>query len=271
MPTKLTLVSYNIQDGIHEDLIVNNIHKMVAEGADIFCLQETRIIKSSFIIDRLKAELGNEWQVESFLGMDNPRTEIGLTLLWKSTNLHLQELEKVLLPKLNYVSLYERCIACVLKPVQRGAMIATFIVNGGLVRITNLHLDFKGGTSRRMSQVEYLALHLSKKSAVLHEIIAGDFNTTGGKASSKYQQNQIERLLGEDFTDAFPDLKWTFDGASVDSGRIFSGLHTLLVRFGARLYRRLDYVFLKNVDVIEAKMEKLKGSDHYPLIITLWF
>lgn len=268
MSRKITLVSYNIQDGIHEDLIVENIHKMVRNGVDIFCLQETRVIKPNFIVDRLKTELGDEWQGESFLGVANPRTEIGLTILWKSTKLNLQELEKVLLPKLNYVSLYERCITYILKPTQRGAIIATFNINGVMLRITNLHLDFKGGISRRMSQVEYLALHLSKKPTVPHEIIAGDFNTTGSKASSKKQQNQIEQLFRNDFTDAFPDLGWTFDGVSVDPERIFSSLQNLFVRLGVRLYRRLDYVFLKNIAVAEAKMEKLKGSDHYPLVIT---
>ena len=67
MSTKiLTLVSYNIQNGVYEESIIKNIHTLIAEGVDVFCLQETRVIKPKFICDRLKNELGSEWQVEYF-------------------------------------------------------------------------------------------------------------------------------------------------------------------------------------------------------------
>ncbi len=267
MAVKLKLASYNIQDGIYEDLIIQNVHRMVSEGVDIFCLQETRIIKPNFIIDRLKAELGDEWQGEYFLGVDNPRLEVGLTILWKSVKLNLQELDKFFLPKLNYVGLYDHFITSVFTPAQRGAMIATFDINGTIVRITNLHLDFKNGAARRRSQVEYLVDHLSKN-PVLHEIICGDFNTSVKNGTSKNQKNWIGQSLQNEFVDAFPDLKWTFDGASIDPTRFFSGIHKLLLRLGVRFYRKLDYIFLKNINLTNAKMEQLKGSDHYPLVIT---
>jgi len=267
MSAKLKLASYNIQDGLYEDLIVDNIHKMVSDGVDIFCLQETRIIKSDFIVERLKKELGNGWRGEYFLGIDNPRTEIGVTILWKSTKLNLQELEKIFLPKLNYVSLYDYFITSFFKPAQRGAMIATFSINGVLLRITNLHLDFKNGTARRMNQVEYLTYHLNKKPTAHHEIIGGDFNTHIPKVTLK-ERNWIISLLGNEFVDAFPNLEWTFDGASIDPKRVFSGLQKILLSLGIRFYRKLDYIFLKNIKLTDAKMENFKGSDHYPLIIT---
>lgn len=269
MPTEFKLVSYNIQDGIYEDLIIQNIHTLVDDGADIFCLQETRTIKlkPDFIVDRLKAELGNEWQGECFLGIDNPRLEVGLTILWKSTNIHLLGLEKIFLPKSNYVGLYDSLIRYFFIPAQRGAIVATFDINGIKLRIANLHLDFKQGVARRMSQVKYLAAKLGQKS-VTHEIICGDFNTSVKNDSARKQKNWVEQILGNEYVEAFPMLKWTFDGASIDPAKFFSSAHKLLLRLGLRFYRRLDYVFVKNLKTTKSKLEKLQGSDHYPLVIT---
>lgn len=267
MPVKLKLASYNIQNGVYEESIVKNIHTLVAEDVDVFCLQETRVIKQDFICERLKNELGSEWQVEYFLGDKNPRIDVGLTMIWKTAKLKLQNLEKILLPKLESLNFYERYITSVPRPPQRGAMIASFDVNGGELRITNLHLDWQGGVSQRMNQVEYLASHLRKNSNLINEIIAGDFNTIGGEKSSISQRYRIKKILKNNFIEALPDLKWTFDGASIDPARGFSNFQKLLVRFGIRFYQRLDYLFVKGIKLKEAKMEKMEGSDHYPLVI----
>ncbi len=82
-------------------------------------------------------------------------------------------------------------------------------------------------------------------------------------------KNTIKKILGNDFIEAFPDIKWTSDGASIDPAIGFSNFQKLLVRFGVRFYQRLDYLFVKGIKLKEAKMEKMmKGSDHYPLVIT---
>src|SRR3989344_3107586 len=268
MAIKLKLASYNIQNGVYEESIVKNIHTLVAEGVDVFCLQETRAIKQNFICDRLKNELGGEWQVEYFLGDTNPRIDVGLTMIWKTSKLKLKNLEKILLPKLQSLNFYERYVTSVPKPPQRGAMIASFDVNGSELRITNLHLDWQGGVSQRMNQVEYLTSHLRKKLNVINEVIAGDFNTIGREASSISQRDKIKQIFKNNFIEAFPDLKWTSDGASIDPARCFSNFQKLLVNFGMRFYQRLDYLFVKGIKLKEAKMEKMEGSDHYPLVIT---
>lgn len=267
MTRHLTLASYNIQDGIYEDLIIQNILQMAQEGVDVFCLQETRQIKEDFIIDRMKKELGNEWQTETLLGNDNPRLELGLTFLWNAKQLELTTLEKILFPKKDFVGVYDQLIRTFFTPMQRGALIAVFKKNGNLLRITNLHLDMKNGPARRLHHVAYIANHL-KKNPMKQEIICGDFNTSVTTTFGKRQKKRIEALFGNDFVDAFPDLKWTFDGASIDESTFYRHVHKLFIKAGFRLYRKLDYIFVKHVRLKSTTQNIMPGSDHYPLIIT---
>lgn len=267
MSEKLRLVSYNIQNGIHQDSILRNLGKMADENVDIFCLQEVRATQSGFIGDRLATEFGNEWEGQHFLGTDNPRIDLGLSIFWKSKRLQLIELEKVNLPKLEKLSFIEKQVTSIPKPPQRGAIITTFDVSDSPLRITNLHLDWQGGIPHRMAQLRYLVSHLKQKPDVAHEIICGDFNSTGGQDSAKKQQNEMQRILGHDFNEVFPDLNWTSDGVSIDPQRGFSKVQGFLVNLGIRFYQRLDYVFVKGITVTDTKMEKISGSDHFPLVV----
>lgn len=268
MKRTLTLTSYNIQDGLYEDQIVQNIIDMVQEGVDIFCLQETRLIKNDFIVDRMKKELGTQWQSESFLGTDNPKLELGLTILWQSKKLHLLKLEKMLFPKNNYVGVYDKLIRSFFTPMQRGALIASFDIGGVTARITNLHLDMKNGGSRRLNHIAYLTTYL-KKYPVKHEIVCGDFNTSVTTTLGKRQKKRVEELLGNEFIDAFPNLKWTFDGASIDPNKYYSSVHKLFIKAGFRLYRKLDYIFVRDMLLIQSTQKIMSGSDHHPLIATV--
>lgn len=269
MPEKLKLVSYNIQNGIYADNIARNIGHLKENGAEIFCVQEARKIESYFIGDRLEQELGDKWQGEYSLGTDNPRIDLGLGILWNSAKLQLQELERVPLPKLKNLSLIERQVTSTPKPPQRGAIVAIFNVNGDHLRVTNVHLDWQGGVTQRMAQMQYLVSYLKQKPAIAREIICGDFNTIGRQNSARRQQEQIQRLLGGNFTEVFPDLEYTSDGVSIDPKRGFSKVQRLLVRLGIRFHQRLDYIYVKGLDAANAKMEKVNGSDHYPLVVTL--
>lgn len=268
MPETLRLVSYNIQNGVHVDNIVRNIGQMQKNGVEIFCTQEARAIQPYFVGDRLEQELGDKWHAEYYLGKDNPRIDLGLGILWNSTKVQLQELERVSLPKLKKLSLIERKVTSVPKPPQRGAIVANFKLNNEPLRITNLHLDWQGGVSHRMTQLEYLISRIKQKPTVSREIICGDFNTTGGQNSAKEQRERIRTILGTNFTEVFPDLEWTSDGVSIDPKRGFSSIQRFLVGLGIRFHQRLDYVFVKGVYVTEAKMERVKGSDHFPLVVT---
>lgn len=263
------LVSYNIQNGVYADSIVRNIGHMQKNGVGIFCVQEAREIESDFVGDRLEQELGDKWQGEYYLGTNNPRIDLGLGILWNSTSVQLQELERVPLPKLKELSLIERQVTSTPQPPQRGAIVATFNVNGYPLRVANVHLDWQSGVSQRMTQLEYLVSHLKQKPAISREIICGDFNTTGRQDSARKQQEKMQRILGVNFTEVFPELKWTSDGGTIDPKRGFSKVQRLLVGLGIRFHQRLDYIYVKGVDVADAKMEKVKGSDHFPLVVTL--
>lgn len=268
MPEKLRLASYNIQNGVHRVAIERNVRKLTDDGVDIFCIQEARDIKQDFIGDGLKTQLGGEWQGEHFLGTENPRIDLGLSIFWKTGKLQLKELEKIHLPKVEKLGFFERQVTSTPKPSQRGAIIATFDVNGAPLRVTNLHLDWQGGIPQRITQLKFLASQIKQKPDVAHEVICGDFNTLGRQAVIKAQQNEMQRILGDEFTEVFPDLKWTADGSSIDPQRGLSSIQSLLVNLGIRFYQRLDYVFVKGMTVFDAKMERLDGSDHYPLVVT---
>lgn len=268
MSERLKLVSYNIQNAVHADNIALNVGQMQKNTADIFCLQEARLIDGDFVGDRLTGQLGEKWRGEFYLSTDNPSIDLGLGILWNSTKLRLQELERVPLPKLKKLSFIESLPTSSPNPPQRGAMVATFTLDGQPIRISNLHLDWQGQAAHRMDQLKYIVSHLGQKPGVDAEIICGDFNTAGSQNSARKQQNEIKAILGEGFTEAFPDLRWTSDGASIDPARGLSNIQGLLVNLGIRFYQRLDYVFVKGLSVTDARMEKIDGSDHYPLVVT---
>jgi len=203
----------------------------------------------SALINNLGNEWQSEWQSEIFLEPDN--SSLGLCFLWKPSDLQAIKFERLRLPKLQkfnlYENIYERAIARLVKgPVQRGALIGTFNINGKPVRISNIHIDCHGHFSQRAKQLTSLTAYLKSLTPVDREIICGDFNTIGIEILSRNQEKKIRAILGPGFVNAYPYLTPT-----------------------SNFLQRLDYIFVKNIQVHSAEVLRLKGSDHFPLVASL--
>ena len=247
----LKIVTYNIHHGLRVKEVAANLKKLAAEEVTVFCLQELFELEGQpSVLEILLAALGDGWKSETFL---EPGTfNMGVGILWKADVIEPLTIERLLLPRLSKFNVYETIlergiIRWVNEPPQRAALIGTFKLNGRLLRITNVHLDCHGHFSQRAKQLTYLAAHLKSLPSVDREIICGDFNTIGLEVLSKNQEKKIRGLLGPEFINAYPYATPTFNN----------------------LAQRLDYIFVKNMKVREAKVLKLKGSDHFPLVASL--
>lgn len=242
----MKLVTYNIYHGFHKEAVIENLIKFAEEGVELFCLQE--VAKRSIAAEILEV-LGDGWRAETFIRQNS--FSLGLCIVWKIKLMELVKAEHVLLPKLPRFNWYERFIErhimkFVLRPVQRGAIVATFRTAQGLLRVTDLHLDWHGHFRQRARQLWRLVEHL--RSPVAYEVVCGDFNTVGFAVFSGYQERGIRDILGEEFIDAFPHRNRT---TNVDE--------------------HLDYMFVKGMRVDAAEIVRIKGSDHFPInaIVTL--
>jgi endonuclease/exonuclease/phosphatase family metal-dependent hydrolase len=272
MLQQLSLVSYNIQYCVNKESIISNIDKLSQEGVDLFCLQELqKIPKREFVGDKFISFLGREWKGEYLLDKKNPYLGLGLGVLWNTFSLKLIDVDEILLPKTKPFNFVERLKTRAKEPVQRGALVATFKISKKILRIVNLHLDWQGGFRQRKQQLNYIISYLKKRGNVDYEIFCGDFNTIGPTLFFKKRQRKINEILGVDFINVFPDLRWTQDLKSFDPEVKYASLHKKALRLGVNFHQKLDYVFSKGLLIKEAKMLKFEGSDHFPLFVNFAF
>lgn len=270
---KLVVATYNIQFSKHPDNIIKNIVRMSEKGVTLFCLQEVIAYSDSeFIINRLTTALGKEWRSINFLGEKNSFLGMGNSIIWNSEAVTLQKNEKLLLPKSKSLSLPEKIFSWfaggITATFQRRTVIAEFSLDKEKFRIVNLHLDHNGGISNRKKQLLFLMHHLKSLEEVSHEIICGDFNSFDLLRTGT-ENLMHDEVLGEEFFDASKDSGWTANLNDIDIhyGKAF--LTFIIKRFHLHIRRKLDYIWIKNLDLINCQKLQLKGSDHLPLIATL--
>jgi len=249
--SELKLASYNIYDGYNRDNIIENILNFAEQGVNFFCLQEVRSSETGdFIGDVLLQKLGSGWQSEYFVATV-PSSDYGLAMYWRKDILSPLKFETVSLAKLDFLSLFEQLIEYAqgnrTQPIQRGALAGTFMMDGKVLRITNIHLDWHGGKKHRLKQLKQLVDHLKKMPPVNSEVVCGDFNTVSFVGTDSHLK-EIHMTLGEDFFNSIPEIRST-----------------------ARLGQHLDHIFARNLKLQEAKIQEVVGSDHYPVIASLKF
>lgn len=249
--SEIKLVSYNLDHSSKKDRLVENIRKLSQLGTNIFCFQEIRTGNpNEFIGNAILSALGPGWKGE-FLISENSKNDYGLGIIWNSSILELVDYQILDFPVLPQLFSLERLIEQYLlsgdiTPVKRAALIATFVVDGQKFRISNVHADWHGGFEHRFSQLQHLLKHL-KPENIKSEIICGDFNTIGLFRSYK-QIKKIQELLGPEFINFFPK-------------------HTITSIHG----QRLDHVFARNFNQSHAKVHKMFGSDHFPIMAAMTF
>ncbi|OGE80995.1 MAG: hypothetical protein A3E98_03760 [Candidatus Doudnabacteria bacterium RIFCSPHIGHO2_12_FULL_48_11] len=249
----LKLVSYNLHNSRNEREIVRNVLDFASAGVNLFCLQEVRLSKGGkFIGDAILSALGPGWNGNFFLSPEPFLKDYGLGIVWKS-EMDLVKFENLSFDTPANFGSYQRIINLLLRagitPFQQryGSLIGTFKIGKTSLRISNLHIDWRGGLENRISQIKHLSNYLKEALVVDGEIICGDFNTLGFFENSK-QVEMIHSLFGKEFINLFPDFRAT-----------------------TTHFQHLDHIFARNLKIHRSLVHEVDGSDHFPLLAELSF
>ena len=227
---------------------------------DVLCLQETELNFVNFLDELFRNPDLNTWKIYY------AHTGYGgnLAIAWDTYRLDLNNFESILLPQLPRSVIFQRLKGHT-KPLQRSVLVGTFLTAGKVLRISNLQLSWEGGSRFRLGQLAYFLKKLHQSFAHA-DIIAGDFNTWVPSAFRRGQEKKVERLLGKEYINVLPNLRFTCDTSYVDPQDWWFSLSKILAPIGIKMRTRLDYIFARNLNVISSKMLDWPGSDHRPLI-----
>jgi endonuclease/exonuclease/phosphatase family metal-dependent hydrolase len=256
----LTCATYNILHGYHRDLILKNIRFLIERGADVICLQEAEVRFEESLKTLLKDRDLAHWQAEfAHAGRGGD-----VATLWNARTLTLKRANLVHLPKLRTPTALELLQRA---RIQRAALLAEFEWGNRTLQVANAHLSWEGGSRYRMRQLRFLRAELEKFPADFR-IVTGDFNTVAMRALRGVHERRVEKILGSEFRNAFPKLPWTYDISYTDPSNELRFIMALARGAGVKWRQRFDYMFAKDMDLIEGQMHDLPGSDHRPLIAT---
>lgn len=261
----ITVATYNILHGHHSQLILESIKFLLDQGVDTLCIQEADPPFPEVFDEFLHASNMKDWKVR-YVHVDRGGN---LATAWNSSKLDLKEFEVIPLPVLPKPSNLQRLKGHNII-MQRVGAAAGFLVEGKLVRITNVHLAWEGGVRHRLEQLRHLRDVLAKH-PVEADVLGGDFNTVAPARLRRLQQKRVEAILGPEWTNALASLAWSWDTAYTapqDKGKFVANIARPL---GLKLRARLDYLFSRNLKVMSADMFDLPGSDHRPLVGTFDF
>lgn len=273
----LKVVTYNIQHARQLENI-STILKKVGEDTDIICLQEVNHFEDK---TKIKEEINKALSRYKNIYYNNVPSfgkYVGFATFWDASKLELIDSHYMLLPEFNESSPIHHKLLMSTKDSRRGALITTFALKDDKkLRVINLHLDWRGKYTHRLNQIKCIKDFTSSLEKVDFEIVCGDFNTIGpiwslNKGKSKGRQDAVQSILGLEYNSTVPDETWTHDGlASVEPQLRFAALKKLLAKIGMHYYQKLDYIFVRDFEVIESEVMLAEGSDHYPVVAKLEF
>ncbi len=258
----ITCATYNILHGRYKEMIFENLRQLRKEGVDIFCLQETPHKFEKDILNFLEDEGLEHWRSE--FAHAGEGGHVGM--VWNSDKLTLVKSQVIHLPNLSRPSNMQRLKGHT-HVYQRVALLCTFACNGSTLNVVTTHLAWEGGFTHRLKQLSVLRATLEDYKAS-HDIVCGDFNTTGTKIFTLLQKKSAEQIFGNDFINVLPGLKWTWD-TSFSDPEVDWNIAVPVRKLGVRWRSRLDYIFCRNLTVESSAMHDLPGSDHRPLVATL--
>lgn len=121
--------------------------------------------------------------------------------------------------------------------------------------VYNTHFDHIGEIAREKS-IDVILNHIKKNGFLKKELIVmGDFNAEPSDTPIK----QLDKFLDDSFDEDIDKPYGTFSGFKIDS----------------ELKKRIDYIFIKNIDIIQYKHIKTRlssnlwPSDHIPILISI--
>lgn len=268
----LKVVSYNTEFSRQVQSLLANLISMRDAGVDVFCLQEVcRYKDKRFFIDLLLEKFGKDWKAEFNLSNESEYLlNHGVAIVWNNEKLKLQNIEKVFLPKDNSLPPLELFISLIggfsNRPVPRKALIATFQLGNEKVRITSIHLDFTGGLKKRMRQMKYFLNHLQSKEDTKSEIVCGDLNTFDTFNTGREHEEMLRLFKKYSFVDASSKVKWSIDLMNAGFGKGVLSAKRILSTINLHIYKKLDYIWSKNLKVLHSKRIDVPGSDHFPVM-----
>lgn len=250
-PTELDIVSWNIEYGKHFDEILNAL--LSEPPADIYLLQE---------VDHMT----NRTRPHLFGRPQNIRRRIAqalkMSFMW---GIEYQELKQDAPDRAAFTGQqtlsryilthpfvhrfrhqpadWSRGMCALLQKRNGGRMFlyTTALVGAQRIHLYNTHLESRATDEERAGQMEEILSDVAERTEPEDPVlVVGDFNTELGEASPI-----IQALLREGFSDPFlgkPEREVTTNKKS---------------------NKRLDYIFSRNLEVIEARIaEDFDGSDH---------
>jgi endonuclease/exonuclease/phosphatase family metal-dependent hydrolase len=269
----IKIVTYNIFLYSDPVIIAQNILTMKKTGVDIFCLQEVLKMKGKpFVGDTIMKLLGDEWIIEYNLGAEDSDISHGVAILWNKRKFHKLAIKKIILPALIHLSFPNKLIRSIAGfkdiKIENKAISIDFLVGRRNLRVTSVHIGLSAGSSsHRLRQHQFLKKLLVSKT-VPYEIIGGDFNTLRG-ITYKRELQSIQYIYGENFIEPSLEIPWTQD---IHYSRFEKALVNYFIQYSKLHYRqKLDHIFTKGFTPLECERVNIEGSDHFPLVTTIYF
>jgi len=262
----LIVATYNVLHGLYADLIIESLKLLREKGASVMCLQEADLPFEPLLNSALRTSGWEGWRAQYV------HAGVGgnVAVLWNTKKAHLQDSEAILLPPLRWRAISQRLRGSK-NTIRRAGLACTFLIDGKRTRVTSVHMAWEGGVRQRLAHTRYLRDVLMRMPTVDAEIIAGDFNIVP-ELLRHWQEKKIGAAFGPSWTNALPDIPWTFDIASYTSPEDGLEIVTKICRALGIIFRgRLDYFFVRNMQTVSGEMLDLPGSDHRPLIATFEF
>jgi endonuclease/exonuclease/phosphatase family metal-dependent hydrolase len=226
----LNVVTYNILFGRKLDKIIPWIKEQ--KTTDVMCFQEFPKAKLTHFYKALSADWGHR-STPSFIFK---KKIFHLVMIYRKKSVHLVKSETLLM---GIHPIEKRILK---NPMEKSCLMVTFRIGRKTVTVANTHLVFLAANRARYKQVKLIAETLSTNNHA--SIITGDFNLHTIRPNKK-----LIKLMN------------TYD------------FHTSPKRLTThRLYimkHQLDYVFTSKCKLVGLETERIKFSDHYPIISTI--
>lgn len=280
----LRLVTYNLQRGIHYDLIRHHLATLSRlREADVIAVQEALVpVGGANTLARLAADLDGEYGWTYRTVMSYPDKEYGNGFLFRPTVTPEVGLS-VPLPQVERLSWVARLKTEGGVPDTKSAYLQVFKTGGRRVRLVSLHLDFAGGADHRVRQLSHLLQVLEQRAltdAAAADVICGDFNTSGyyrSVTAQKATRRVLDVARVQGFADCSSSVPWTSDlFSSVDPADPARRLLQVGQAVGLRYRQKLDHVLGKGVRSLGSAIrvratgrDHLPGSDHVPVAVEL--
>jgi endonuclease/exonuclease/phosphatase family metal-dependent hydrolase len=268
------VATYNILHSFNPGQISKNIKLLAEDGVILFALQEVVQEKGKeFMGDVILTNLGGKFAAAFALTHIINNLYLGTAIIYKKKQLELISYQEIPMRKKYKLSFKDNLISKFIMGGE-GIVYPRIFINSKLkmgrktIHFSSVHPEFFGNIDYRIREIsEFMTKRFTPKKNEI-EIICGDFNNID-LLNTKKEFRKIKEVLGEGFSDATASIPYSVDIFNVSED--YAAPHFKLFKkiFPFHLYKKIDYIWVKNVNVLSSKYYSLKGSDHFPLVAEL--